>query len=428
MSRASVSVFSCFDRGQWLAAALAEKNYEVKLFDVSNNMGRWAPEDWEGPFGLYHLENLTQLQNERITEQDYFESIDEGMILWLKEGPLELKGPLTLYNLESLGLKESYEQLLNYYKNGKYDELKLYLENHSFEKTWLIYFSLFLAANRYSLTDLFLDSKMEALSFSVPYSIRRATRKGLDKAFQWCESKGVQCFRDVEIKDISFNGRHCEGVEVSSFWSGVVDTDYYVWMLTGEETSRFKESVISKLFPTGVLQSHWAWIRYRMSIKSKEHYATLPLKFFVIDDIFLPWTHENLCIVQKGVSQGDLDCFVRVPVHHRFQKNYLESMSNNICKSLLSRIPVKDIEVLDMPQDYHYTEHELGPTRFPVYDSEELKKYSHAKFKNLFFSSPEFWSPQDLSRQLKLQEEVLIKIDKLESEKSKKARAPEVEL
>ena len=426
MSQPEVCIISCYDRGQWLAADFAEKGFNVKLVDVSSHMGRWAPEDWDGPFGLFHYESLTQLQNERISEEDYFENIDEGVTLWLKDGPVELKGPLAPYSLESLGVKEAYAKLLDYQKDGKLEVLKEFLETHSFSESWIIYLAFFLASNRYTVDNKKIDEKMKSISFSVPYSLRRPTRRGLDKSFQWCETKGVECYRDVKIKDVSLNGRQCEGVEIASSWSGVIKSDYFVWMLTGEETLRFEEKVVNKLFPQGILRSQWTWVRYRLSIESPEHYATLPLKFIMIDDVYLPWSHDNLCLVQKGVSQGDIDCYVRIPSHHRFQKHYLEEMAEKIRQSFLHRIPVEEIEVSDMPQDYHYDEQELGPTRFPLYDPDELERYSYRRFKNLHFSSPEAWSSQDLCRQLKWQEEVRDKIVKTESDKSS-SRQKEVE-
>lgn len=428
MKKPRVAIFSCFDRGQWLAAALSEKNYEVKLFDVSHFMGRWTPEDWEGPFGLFHLESLTQLQNERISEQDYFETVDEGLVLWLKDGPLELKGPLALYNMESLGLRDSYEKLLSYYKSGHWQDLKQYVESESFDKTWLIYFATFLAANHYQPGDFSLETYKDILTLTSPYSIRRSTRKGLEKSLQWCESKGVQCYRDVEIKDISTIRKNCDSVEVTGPWSGVVDADYYVWMLTGEETLRFDESVVVKLFPQGILNSEWAWVRYRFALDNKDLYSSLPLKFIIIDDIYLPWTHDNLIIVQKGVSQGDMDVFVRVPTHHRFHKQYLENMADKLYQALFQRLPTESLKISDLPQDYHYTMEDLGPPRFPIYDTRKLRRYTHRKFKNLFFSSPEFWSPQDLSRQFKFQEEIIERIGKLDSERAKSSRQTEVEL
>ncbi|MCB0392225.1 MAG: hypothetical protein KDD58_13115 [Bdellovibrionales bacterium] len=427
MSQTQVCIISCYDRGHWLAADLAEKNYKVKLVDVSSFMGRWAPEDWEGPFGLFHLETLTQLQNERISEEDYFENIEEGLTLWLKEGPLELKGPLAPYSLENLKIKEAYDELLQYQRDDNLDRLLEFLDKNSFAHTWIIYLAYFLAANRYAVDELKIDNTIKPLSFSVPYSLRRPTRRGLDKAFQWCEAKGVECFRDVEIKDVSLNGRQCEGVEISSSWSGVLKSDYYVWMLTGEESLRFHEKVVNKLYPQGILNSQWSWVRFRLSISSKEHFATLPIKFIMIDDVFLPWTHENLCLVQKGVSQGDVDCFVRIPSHHRFQKKYLEQLSENIKQSFKERIPFTEIEVSLMPQEYLYSEQELGPPRFPVYDPREVKNYSYRRFNNFFFSNPEMWSSQDLSRQLKWQEEVRDRILKMESEAAR-SRQKEVEL
>ncbi len=421
MSNVEVSVISTFDRGQWLASALAERGYKVKLMDTSSHMGRWAPEDWEGPYGYFQLENLSQLQQERVTEEDYFEAIDEGLVLWLKSGPFELKGPLLSYSLDSLGLQEAYELLLRYYKKeshfkeSHFEDIEHFVSHQKFDRTWLIYLAYFYAANHYRVGDFQLSREMHPISLQAPYKLRRSTRRGLEKSFQWCESKGVECLRDVRIKDVSLTGKTCEGLEISSAWSGVVKSDFYVWMLTGEETSRFGGEIGNKLFPNGVLRSQWSWLRYRFSLNSGL-YESLPIKFVVIEDVFLPWTHENFCLVQKGVSQGDLDCYIRVPSHQRFQRVYLESMRDKLLNLFKSRIPADDIKLVNMPQDYLYEEQELGPPRFPVYDSLELSNYRHKKFQNLFFSNPELWCSQDLSRQMKLQETVLDQIDRATKE------------
>ena len=37
-----------------------------------------------------------------------------------------------------------------------------------------------------------------------------------------------------------------------------------------------------------------------------------------------------------------------------------------------------------MPQDFHYGEKDLGPSRFPVFDIDELNKMSRSRQINLF--------------------------------------------
>src|SRR4051794_13320435 len=98
-----VAIVSAFGRGNWLAAELADLGLKVSLVDVSEALGRWTPEDWEGPFGLLKAEFLKTSQLERLNEEDYFDSVDEGFVVWLKDGPLDLKGPLTAYQMERRG-------------------------------------------------------------------------------------------------------------------------------------------------------------------------------------------------------------------------------------------------------------------------------------------------------------------------------------
>ena len=77
-----VTIVSAFGRGHWLAAELADNHFSVLLLDISESLGRWAPEDWEGPFGLLQNKSLTSSQNERLVEEDYHDNIPEGVVLW----------------------------------------------------------------------------------------------------------------------------------------------------------------------------------------------------------------------------------------------------------------------------------------------------------------------------------------------------------
>lgn len=427
MKSPEVCVVSAFNRGQWLAAALAEKNFKVKLIDVSSSLGRWAPEDWEGPFGLVQLENLSPMQLERLSEDDYSENVEPGFTLWLKERPLELQGPLALHSMEAMGLNKAYELLKDYHKKQELGPLQEYIDKNGFDKSWMLYLAYFFDNYFYQVGTPDFKEGVPLWPVTLGVQIRRATRRGLEKSLQWCESKGVECFRDVNFKDIQMDGRACRGVEISSSWSGVLQSDYYVWMLTGEESLHLNPKLVENLFPQGILHMNWSWVRYRLTLKESDLYDSIPLKFTMINDIHLPWTHDNFCIVQKGVSKGDLDVFIRVPSHHRFQKEYLEKMGVRVLNELCDRLPTKAIEILDMPQDYLYSLESLGPSRFGNYPFEQLIKYSHRKFKNLCFSSPEVWPVQSLSRILKQQEATLASLVKWNEDKNS-MQSKEVEL
>ena len=66
--QSDVTIVSAYGRGNWLAAELSNLNHRVSLVDVSKGLGRWAPEDWEGPFGFFQSEHLLPSQVESLIE------------------------------------------------------------------------------------------------------------------------------------------------------------------------------------------------------------------------------------------------------------------------------------------------------------------------------------------------------------------------
>src|SRR5690606_28147269 len=140
------------------------------------------------------------------------------------------------------------------------------------------------------------------------------------------------------------------------------------------ETTMFPPRIGEFLFPDGAVQSMWSWIRYRLQVRKGPFIETLPIKFAIIDDLALPWTHANFCMVQRSVSDQDLDVWVRIPTQHRFQRSYLQDMGERILGLFEAKIPDCQAKILNMPQDYLYEYSELGPPRFPVFSEKELAK------------------------------------------------------
>ncbi|MCB0419852.1 MAG: hypothetical protein KDD61_02590 [Bdellovibrionales bacterium] len=400
-----VVLVSVFGRGNWLAAELAERGLKVALVDVSSSMGRWTPEDWEGPFGLFRSEFLTPLQNARLHEEDDEDAIPDGFCLWLKSGPMDFTGPLSPFLLEQSQLSKECLDYVAQFDSLSDDQRKKaqkILEEQSFSKKWLAYFAHSLASSKFAVSTKSLEVSRPLPLFS-PHYIRRVSRRGANRSLEWLREKGVEVYEGATLEDLLITEGRCEGIEVRSLGSGTIHGSRFLWLLTSEETARFSR-VSRHLYPQGPLAPDWVWMRYRVGMQENEVLNSLPDKFVIIQDIELEWVHENLCLVQKSVSSLQWDVWVRIPNAHRFRRSYVLELSEKIVALLNSKIPGALVALLDMPQDYQYDESEIGPSRHPIFSERMLKGLQRTSLKNVFFNSPENWSTLDWTGQLQSQE------------------------
>ena len=166
-----VLVVSSFGRGQWLSSEIAGfDDVEVTLVDASETLGRWTPEDWEGPFGFFQSEGITQTQLGRLSSEDYHDAHPQGFSIWMQDGPIDFKGPLTQFWLDQDGpltfLKDYFDQSFDSVKSKK--ALQAYVQRLKFDKSWLIHLSHQLASTEY-VTNAHAAFSGEALPlFSTP--------------------------------------------------------------------------------------------------------------------------------------------------------------------------------------------------------------------------------------------------------------------
>lgn len=411
-AKPSVVLVSAFGRGNWLAAELVSLGLEVHLVDVTDGLGRWAPEDWEGPFGYFQTDEMLQTQRSRLDEEDYSEAIDDGFVLWLKSGPLDLRGSHSQYLLESREVpSEIQEYVANYDRlsEKRRSELKKQMRGRDFKEIWF-------AALAHAISCPVSSFNRDAINygrplpFFAPAFVRRVSRRGSEKSLAWAESRGVKVYQKAKLKDISISGKIVQGVEIESDWSGVINADRYVWALNSLEIQFLNSKIGSELFSDGPLKQEWVWLRYRIHLQTPEINETLPLKFVLIEDLALPWTHENLQLIQKTVTREACDVWVRGPEVMRFQKNYLEGLGQKIIEILSSRLPDAAPVIVDMPQDYLYGERQLGPSRFGVYSADKLHKLKKRNLANMYFDSSEQWEILDWNGQFQHQQKIFVSL------------------
>ncbi|HWU43172.1 MAG TPA: hypothetical protein VN132_07035, partial [Bdellovibrio sp.] len=294
-----VILVSAFGRGHWLAAALAQEGIKTTLVDVSSKLGVWPTEDIEGPFGFFRNEKISDSQVDRLYSEDPFEEVPNGFSLWLPEGPVEFKGPLTKFKIDNLSLATPVRDLLHAVNDKNARAVYRNLDELNFDQSWLLHFAHQWAATTY-MPNALGATEGESLPLLSSFLVRQATRSGLERSLNWLRSKNVEVLQPQQIMDASFGaGKSVTGLEISGDKQGLFRLEQIVWMLTSEESYFLNERLGKYFFPEGALESEWCWVRYRLGLKQCFERDSLPLHTAVLDDIYSPWTHENLMVLQR---------------------------------------------------------------------------------------------------------------------------------
>jgi hypothetical protein len=410
---AEIAIVSIFGRGLWLAAELAKKKIPVTVLEISAQMGKWKPEDAQGPFGAFAPDDqklLEMLGPHHCLQAPY------GFTIWSQSGPLEFRGPNVKHRLLTWQVPEIVIRYLQSEEILKSSELKTSdlksLEAFPFQKNWLMHFAHALASNVATLSTEAAREGMKRNLFSA-FSVQIASPESLEHRLKWCEQQGVQVIRDVELKDLSFIEKgQIAGLEIRTTKPGMFKAEQFVLCLTSEESGMINSQVQNALFPKGALEPDWVWVRFEVSIEGRAPLAhltrsQLPAHFVVIQDLELPWSHENLMIWQKRNQPDSFDVWIKIPNAHRFQKQYLEDRGAEICQIMRQRLPENEFKVTTLPLEANQTFQDLGPTRHPVYSRALRMLRSRFEHANVFFHSPEFWS--NLAWEGELEQEQKIK-------------------
>lgn len=408
-SRLDVVIVSAFARGHFLAERLTREGLKVGLIDVTNSLGTWEAEDWEGPFGIFKSSALETEEWDYLASRDHLVGIERGFVVWLSDGPVELRGPLTEFSLakrqisyDCLEIMREWDKASEKVKAGQFQ----YLRGRPYSEVWLSSLAQQYGSNAFHSNAEAIGRDRLAPIFS-PFYVKRVSEKSLSQGLQYCAKAGVQVFSPAQLMDLSLQGGGVDGVEISSERSGVVGGSKFIWMLSSQETEHCSERVRDLLFPKGALEPEWFWVRYRLEWSGTDLIDVLPIRFLMVQDIQLPWTHSNFICMQRTLQMSDVDAWVRIPIIQRGEKGYLEKLSEEILAELERRVPSLKAKVIQMPQEFSEDLLKLGPPRHPVYNPTQLQKLKRASPRNLFYLGPEDWRGLDWTAQFEAQRSVV---------------------
>lgn len=404
--KGEVGIVSVFGRGHWLAAALAQAKVPVKLLDVSQQMGVWAPEDAEGPFGFFETEGL---EKERLSSDEKVIPVDRGLTLWLSSGPLELHGPTTSYRVSQLQIPEA---VVQYVRGESQEKVKDPLKGFSFKDSWLAQISHAMTSTVDTLSPEASKEGMRRNLFS-PFLIRESTVQGLEKSLKWCEAQGVEVLRHVEVKDLAFRDKQTLGsLEIRQDKPRLFSAEQYVFCLTAEEAGMLSQKVQHVLFGSRILEPEWAWVRYRIQLKERRPLSEMtrhqiPAHCVVIEDLMLPWSHENFVILRRRTGPSDeFDAWMKIPNNQRFQSQYLQERGLKMKAFIEARLPDNEMEILDLPKEASSTFQQVGPARHPIFSRALRSLRTSDQMGNISFDSPEYWKALSWEGQFEHQRQI----------------------
>lgn len=378
-------IVSAFGRGHWLAAELQRERLRVLLLDVTSRLGVWPVEDGEGPFGVARLERFSESFLERLNHDDPVETVETGWTFWLPEGPIEFKGPLTRFHAEKLGLPPAWLEALS--KGERYGDETAF--ERDFPGHWLQGFAQQLGATRYRPSALALAGG-RPLPLTANFGVKFASRQGLASNLDWLRQKGVTVSDRTEVLDVAFLSRkEVSGLELKGEFSGLVRSAGFLWTLTGGETHFLSPKLAEHLYPKGLIEPSWCWVRYRLLARVHPELERLPLHTVLIEDPEKPWAHSNVLILMKTPAEGRLDGWIRIPAGQRFNRDYLVEHGRRLVETLSRRLPLSHPEIQSLPQEGSYTFQELGPPRVPIWDAGDNPESGRRDAVNVFFESPE---------------------------------------
>ncbi len=387
-------IVALYGRGHWLASECQKMGYDVALLDLTHLINDWSVEDQEGPFGVFASKQHTSSQMARLTDEGPLILSDRGYVIWLKSGPLELKGPLGDFQLQNACISDKVIEYLRFAESLSASERSGFLSHIkklSFEENWLAHL-----AHQISASTLMENTRGLTFGKVIPlmnsFYHRSFHKTSLHKtvfhkkAYQEDSSLFLSAVKKRLHLDVNQSF-----LEVQYQKNKRIKAQQVIWMLSSCETEFYFKESASVLFPKGVITPECYWTRYRMRFEKALALESLPGHFVMIEDIYLPWMHDNLSFVQRQ-ALDIIDVWIRLPYTQRGEKDYVQHYGQCVQKQLEEKIPGCVLSIQDWPKDVQTNPEVLGPSVFGVYNLKERHNLERSSLKNMIFEGPEIWT------------------------------------
>lgn len=288
MSAWQVNLVTAFGRGETLALALKEHGFDVHVFDFTQSF----PDEYArgpGPFPILTKASIPQQQQ----SLKVVKPLSNGLVFWLRSGPLELGGPLQAHFAE---------------KNEAVKNLKAGVTGAEFASDWLRRFMMQWTSPFHF--ESWETPRLEAFPFADSLGLWPIEEQ-LEPSFARFSKIG-NYVRASKIVDVQIERSRLTEFEIVAGQARAVRAPQWIWCLSSLETKRLNAVAAASLFNREVRKPEWHW----MSIVGRTERGPWTLGFpefsIVLNDEALPWAYGNL-ILLRWLNEENLKAWIKVP-------------------------------------------------------------------------------------------------------------------
>lgn len=369
-----VNLVTAFGRGEALARALRNGGFSIRVLDFTDALlakseasGQKLLPTSTGPFPIL-LGDYLSTHKEWLGDAD---ELSRGLSFWLEKGPLEMGGSMAPY------YRETRPEVKAFYSGSGHRE---------FEQDWLRRFLLQWASPQHF--DSWNPASFQTKSFLAVDS-NEPLRLGIIPPHAEAKAMSLQRFeaqgRDVvkcsSLRDLSVEHSRITHISIDSE-TGSENTfraSHWVWCLSSQETHELNEEVAAELFPRGVWQAQWSWVRFNASCGHGPWLDGLPEHVIVIDDLFLPWAYANALVLHK-LAGDNFALWLKVPNKNVRDTKLVETWAREAQQILNKRLSLAKWAV--DPRTFGKCPHSI------VFDTHKAE-YAGAAWKNWDWIAPE---------------------------------------
>ncbi len=314
MSQWRVNMVTAFGRGEALAMALQEKDFDVHIFDLTQAF----PLEFHRGVGPFPIPQQAYLG----THLYYFsmgEILPKGFTVWLNEGPLEFAGPMAQFYA-------TYNEAFRVAVQGK--------PSAQFKDDWLRRL-LRNWISPYHHEPWMLDSG-EPFPVAHPLVLISRPREKSAMGFDRLQGKGNyhECSR---IVDLQIESGRLQEMEVTIGKDMGVTAPQWIWCLSSEETEMINPHVAEVLFSRDIRRAEWVWIKMDGRAERGPWNDGFAKYLMVVNDIHLPWVYANAFILE-WLDKENFSIWLKVPSGSARDDHKRSEWAEDVEKSLNARL------------------------------------------------------------------------------------------